>query len=71
MELREGMQVYCDLHHESKKYTITSLRKKDMGWAIVKGDDGDEFYWPIRSCFPVETTKLPTKEYQEKINKLF
>ena len=68
-QLQEGMQVYCDLHHMSKVYTIVSLRKKELGWAIVKDENGNEFHWPITSCFPIETTTLP--KYNPLIHELF
>lgn len=68
-QLKEGIKVYCDLHHKSKTYTIESLAKKESGWAIVKDEGGNEFYWPITSCFPVETTTLP--KYSPIIHRLY
>lgn len=51
-EINVGMQVYCDLHHKSKLHTVTGLDLKN-GWAFIDRS----FHWPIRSCFPFETSR--------------
>ena len=58
------MEVYCDLHPFSKKHVVTDILE-DKGWAIID----NYLYWPIFSCFPCETTKLP--EPDEKYRRLF
>lgn len=65
INLKVGMEVYCDLHPKSRKHVITGFRENRKGFAIID----DKFLWPIISCFPCETTQLP--EYDEYIHSLF
>ncbi len=63
-EIKIGMKVYCDLHHQSKEHVVTGLRA-GSGFAVID----NKFYWPISQCFPCETTKLP--EYDEATHHIF
>lgn len=49
-----GMQVYCDIHSQSREHVVTHLYE-DRG---VVGID-NSFYWPISQCFPCSEITLP------------
>lgn len=66
-EIRIGMEVYCDLHSQSRKHIVTGI-KGSVGWAEIDND----FFWPIADCFPCNNTVLPTLEEEKRImHKIF
>lgn len=60
------MEVYCDLHSQSRKHVVTHLFD-DRGFVGID----NSFYWPINQCFPCNEVELPIRESERVIREIF